>query len=345
MIAVYALTHPGIKLAEKITDQIDGCHLYVPERHCEEKYYQIEGNLKSSLAQKWKDYDVFIMIMSAGIVVRSLEGLLKNKSVDPAILVLDQGGQFVIPLLSGHLGGANEWAIRVSDLIGARSVITTATDVQGVLSFDVLAKNNGCKIENIHHLKRISSGLIEGIEVGLFSTVDIDVQLTDAIIRVENIEDLMDYDRKVIISEYVTNIDQEALILRPPNLILGIGCKRGVEKEMIDSALNDFLQQKGVSLKSVSKVASVDRKADERGIIELTKDYNIPFITYGVDEISEVIHLFKESTFVKKVLGVGAVCEPSAFLVAEEPQFIAHKERYNGITLALVKEKGFSIKY
>ncbi|WP_105615028.1 cobalt-precorrin 5A hydrolase [Vallitalea okinawensis] len=344
MIAIYALTQPGIKLAEKIIDQLEDCYLFVSERHANEKYHPIVGSLKQSLTENWKDYHVFIMIMATGIVVRSIDGLLENKAVDPAVLVLDQGGNFVIPLLSGHLGGANDWAIKVSDLIDAQPVITTATDVQGVLSFDVIAKQNKCKIENFHYLKEISSGLLENKKVGLYSSVDLPTQLPNSIKLVEHIDDLKAFESKVIISERVFNIDEEALILRPPSLILGIGCRRGVEKAKIDTALKDFLGQKGLSMSSITKVVSIDLKADEQGIIELTREYNIPFITYGVDEISRVIHLFEESPFVKNVLGVGAVCEPAAYLGATEPEVIVGKESYDGITFALVKERAYSIE-
>lgn len=343
--AVLALTKNGMELAGKIGQSLNA-DIYVKNEMFDKVIVNGQIVLMHPFAASFEDlirkvlfeYDALICIMACGIVVRSIAPYLKNKQSDPAVVVVDELGRFAISLLSGHIGGANRLAAKVADIIGGIPVITTSTDVNGVIAFDELAVMNDCVIENIGDLKYISTELVNGGKVCLLSDCKLSGVLPANIIPYHSEHQCR---AAVILSNMLktTVIAEKVLYLRPKNLILGIGCKKGKSRQEIQEAVMDFLAKSGKSLLSVRCIASIDLKAGEKGINEFSEETGIPFKTFSADEIQGVEHRFSASEFVRKTTGVGSVAEACAMLAGSRPKLICPKTVYSGITLALAEEE------
>lgn len=341
MIHIYALTGQGKELAIKVKERLGEGQIYVLPRHKDEGLNVIEDSLKVTVTAQWKKEDIFIMIMATGIVIRTIKDLIKHKTVDPAVLVIDQSGQYIIPLLSGHLGGANDMALKVGQLIGAEPVVTTATDVQGVLSFDMIAKKSSCAIENIHHLKDVSGILLDGNKVKCYATVPLSSAIINSIELVKQDEG----QPALAITEEVLHNQNQILVLRPKNLIVGIGCRRGTKVEVIRAAIEDLFNKQGLSINAIKQLVSVNIKEDEEGIIAYAKERQVPFITYTIEELKPIImeHHIEKSAFVTEQIGIGAVSEPAAIKGAKDPVILTKKTVCQGITLTIVKDQSVMV--
>lgn len=161
--AIYGITEAGVKTAAKLAEQLRNSQMFFPVRFQSEAdatYYE-QGEFSQILEQNWAQFDAHVFIMATGIVVRKISGLLKDKTVDPAVVVCDEKGYYAISLLSGHIGGANRLTQEVAVALGAQAVITTATDVQGLMAFDELAAINGWQVQNPENIKILNSLLLE----------------------------------------------------------------------------------------------------------------------------------------------------------------------------------------
>ncbi|HHW47633.1 MAG TPA: cobalt-precorrin 5A hydrolase [Clostridiaceae bacterium] len=345
--AVIALTKNGKELAVKIGQALNADIIAKNEVY---DRVAVNGQLvlahpfaatfKDVIKRAFFEYEALICIMACGIVVRSIAPYLKNKQSDPAVVVVDELGRFAISLLSGHIGGANRLAGKVAAVTGAVPVITTATDINGVVAFDELAVMNDCVIENIDSLRYISSELVNGGKVCFFSDCRINGELPENIVPY-NPENRCK--AGVVLSNRTDTpaIAEKVLYLRPKNLILGIGCKKGKTKHEIQDAVTDFLKKSRKSLLSVRCMASIDLKSGEKGINEFSEETGIPFRTFPASEIKRVESRFPASEFVRKITGVGSVAEACAVLAGAEAgtKLIRPKTVYNGITLALAEEE------
>jgi len=399
--AVIAITKNGIDLAWKIGQSLEA-DVFVKNETFDKAIVNGQIVLMHPFAATFKDvmqklffeYEALICIMACGIVVRSIAPYLKNKQSDPAVVVVDELGRFAISLVSGHIGGANRLAGRVAAVIGGIPVITTATDINGVVAFDELAVMNNCVIENIDNLKYISSELVNGGKVCLLSDCELNGVLPANIVLYDSrqqckaepeyqscsgpeqqyktraeqqyksgpeqqcnagAEQQCDvktghqydagpkhpYKAGVVLSNRSKTpaIAEKILYLRPKNLILGIGCKKGKSKKEIQDAVADFMAKSGKSLLSVRCIASIDLKSREKGINEFSEETGIPFKTFSVNEIKKIENQFSASEFVRKAAGVGNVAEACAVLAGAGAKLIRPKTVYNGITLALAEEE------
>lgn len=293
------------------------------------------GELVESL---FLSYEGLVFIMACGIVVRSIAPYIKSKTEDPAVVVADAAGRYAVSLLSGHIGGANRLAQRVAAVTGGVPVITTATDTNGVIAFDVFARDNGCAIENMESLKHISAELVNGGKVCLYTDCGISGPLPPNVVRYGPGADCR---AAVVLSNSVeASVDAvSVLFLRPGNLIVGIGCKRGKSAGEVSDAVADFLKTNGKSILSVRRLASLDLKAKEPGIVDFCRERGIEFVTFSPERIKPVEAAFTQSEFVRGVTGVGSVAEACAVLAGKSARLICPKTVYEGITLALAEEE------
>ncbi len=343
--AVIALTKSGMELAGKIGQSLNA-DIYVKNEMFDKVIvngqvvlmHPFAANFKDVVRKVFYEYEALIFVMACGIVVRSIAPYLKNKQSDPAIVVVDEQGRFAISLISGHIGGANRLAGKVATIVGGVPVITTATDVNGVIAFDELAVMNDCVIENIRDLKYISSELVNGGKICFLSHCKLNGVLPANIILYHPEHQCR---AAVILSNIleIPVIAEKVLYLRPRNLVLGIGCKKGKSKQEIQEAVTDFLAKCGKSLLSLRCMASIDLKAREKGINEFSEERSIPFKTFSAEEVHRIEHQFTASEFVRKTTGVGSVAEACAMLAGSGAKLICPKTVYNGITLALAEEE------
>lgn len=355
--AIIALTRAGAELALKLAQSV-GADVYVKNRE-----YPLSGNiffdrydrnggkvsvptgLGGLVARVFHTYDALVFVMACGIAVRSIAPFVQSKTKDPAVVVLDETGRFAISLLSGHIGGANRLAADIAAFTGGVPVITTATDIHGVVAFDVFAEENHCAIENIDALKHISSELVNGGSVGLYTDCTLGGVLPPNVQRVYPGHRM----KAVVVLSNSTDMPvtaERVLYLRPRNLIVGIGCKRGKTRQEIEDAVTRFMDKNRKSPLSVLRLASLDLKAGEQGILEFCRERRLEFVTYPADRIKAVENRFAASEFVRGVTGVGAVAEACAVLAGERAKLVCPKTVYGGITLALaeeVNERGYTL--
>jgi len=298
------------------------------------------SRLSDVVPHLWKESSVFIFVMAAGIVVRQIASLIEGKDRDPAVLVLDEEGTFVIPLLSGHLGGANAWANLIADQLEAVPVITTATDVRGMVAPDEYARRYGWKVEPVHHLPTVNRLLLEQRLLSVWANYPLkpehDTWLNDLNYRFlsENEKD----QANVIIDAFPkSSIKTDCLYLVPPVLSVGVGCRRGVAKEVILERITTAVEQLGASLKGISGIYSIDLKSDEVGLIEAAKFLKVPFKTFKADELQSVNlqEQLSRSNFVSEKIGVDGVCEAASLLGAKRGRLVLPKTKGQGVTVAI----------
>lgn len=277
-----------------------------------------------------------IFIGSSGIAVRSIAPFIKDKLQDPAVLVMDEAGQFVIPILSGHYGGANVLAKTIARKLGATAVITTATDVNHLFAVDVFAKNNNLVIANKAGIKEVSSNILAKKVV----TIAIDGTYEGLIPPELTLVDHQASEISIYVSPSKREHAQVDVWLVPKSIILGIGCRKGKTSEEIEDFVVHQLNQMGLAMEAVVGIASIDLKKEEPGLYKFAAKYQLPFTTFTKEELMDVAGAFTPSSFVQIQTGVDNVCERAAMaLGGSEAGLLLEKQAKNGITLAIASKK------
>lgn len=270
--------------------------------------------------------DALIFVGAAGIAVRAIAPHCKSKATDPAVVVLDECGRFAVPLLSGHLGGANALARALAEVCGAIPVITTATDANGVFAVDEWAKAQGCAVLEPERIKLVSGALLAGHTVRLAS--DWPVQGTPPA--------GVDPARTPAEADFALTLSPagDALHLVPRIGVLGIGCRRGTCAEQLEAAFADFCARHSLAPACIAAAASIDLKADEVGLLAFCRAHGWPITFYSAEQLRALSGPFTPSPFVQSVTGVDNVCERAAGLASGGCIRIP-KQAGGGVTFAL----------
>lgn len=309
----------------------------------------VEQPLTEWTGEQMKARRSLLFIGACGIAVRAIAPFLTDKLNDVPVLVMDEQGRFVIPVLAGHVGGANELALSLAERMGSTPVITTATDLNHCFAVDLFARRNALHIVNKDGIAKVSSRILAGEEVTM--------AVEEGHFR-EEAQTLRGRrgSRKTNIPEGIRLVSTEApvdvlvaqasyghgrlLTLRPKEYVIGIGCKRGKAAEQIDQFVNRALKESGISMEQVAVFASIDRKKDEEGILWMSSHYGIPFVTYSAEELQQVEGNFHASEFVKSQVGVDNVCERAALRFSgPDGILITGKQAEDGITVAIAKRR------
>jgi cobalt-precorrin 5A hydrolase len=343
-VAVLALTPEGSKLAAHIAAELEQSSLYLPD----EQASSIGGaypftDFKEAFAKCMSKHKRLVCVMATGIVVRFLAPLLKSKDEDPAVVVLDEMGRNVISLLSGHLGGANRLAREIAAITGGREIITTATDVQGKISFDDLAGQAGLVIENSDRVKTMNMALLKEKQIGLYDPGKwLQRYLPETaglkILQLPEEASKARLSGWIFVSDTLGSFEPPpCLILRPKSLVVGVGCKRGTEAAEIDAALNRVFEEYKLSLLAVRNLATAELKKDEEGLNELVKLYHWPAVYYSVSDLQAPVEVPSPSDKVMKHLGVESVCEKAAVLSAGAEELLVPKQILGKVTVAVAR--------
>jgi cobalt-precorrin 5A hydrolase len=348
-IAVVAITRNGAVLGKKLRETLAGAVLFVSSRYAgqagRERVTFEPGELKGLLVSLWKEMDGFVLIMATGIVVRTIAPLLESKQSDPAVVTMDDAGRFAISLVSGHLGGANELAERCAFITGARAVITTATDANNLPSFDMLAREQGWVIDDISRVKTLNTLLLDDDEIAVVDpsgqtrcwfhgrgTLSFHTTFAEAI------------NSRARGFLFVTNRQlpprtrpDNLLILRPRNLVLGIGCNRDTPADEIEEFVAAHLKRIFVSLKSVRCIASAEAKRDETGLVEFAGRHGIPLEFYESAELNRVACPSPPSEHAMNAIGAAGVAEPAALLASGGGRLVLKKVKSENVTLAVAE--------
>lgn len=336
-ISIIAFTQKGQALGQKLVEKLEKLEknpnsptLHVPPRLATASVESYE-NLQEWIASRWQTGNTLAFIGATGIAVRGIAPFVQDKFTDPAVLSVDEQGNFVVPLLSGHMGGGNEMAVLLSQLLDGQPVISTATDLNGVFAVDVWAKKKNLTLFQRDFAKEVSASLLEGKEVGFCS--DFGDECPVGLISENAI-------KTPELGIWVTAQKEprpfkRCLYLVPRCLVLGIGCRKGTSVAVIEEAVKERLEQ--FHLSALSKVVSIDLKAEETGILAFCANYNLSFQTFSAEELMAVEGDFSSSSFVASVTGADNVCERSASLVGGK--ILLEKWAKNGVTLALAEGK------
>lgn len=319
-IAIIAFTPGGYALGEKLEDFINASGKEALLCRCQ------KGGLEAWTSQHFSICEALVFIGAAGIAVRAIAPYVRSKLSDPAVVVMDELGKFVVPLLSGHIGGGNRLARELAEMLGAVPVITTATDCHHVFSVDTWAVENQIHILNPERIKEICASLLSGERVGFKSLFPVNGKLPEGIVESQ--------DEYRVILTVETKGRKDALRLVPPVLTLGIGCKKGVSWEEIDRVFTILLEKSGCYKEGVCCVCSIDMKAQEPGILAFCQTYQLPFETFSQERLKAVEGDFTSSEFVREITGVDNVCERSAVL-GSGGKLLVRKQRGKGVTMAL----------
>ena len=321
----------GARIAEILGTAGHGCRTFALPKFCEGSDEPLTLSAPEWAGEGFRQADALVFVCASGIAVRAIAPHVKDKRTDPAVLVLDEGGTFVIPLLSGHLGGANALAEALAIQLGATPVLTTATDVNGLFAVDVFAKANDLFIEDMALAKAVSAALLAGEKVGFRSNLPVEGALPAGLTEDEA-------DLGILVSAADKNPFPRTLRLIPRRYTAGLGCRRGKSEAELEAFLRENLERYGVGLHELKALASIDLKKDEPGLASLAGKLAVPFLTYSAEELQAVPGDFTASAFVKETTGVDSVCERAAVL-SSGGTLIMRKVAENGMTFALAKQE------
>ncbi len=331
-LGLTAFTRRGTALACRIASVLGGTVYTLPK-------FQREGTeTYVSLSQWTKEHfaagDDIIFVSAVGIAVRTIAPFLQDKFKDPAILVVDEGGQFVVPVLSGHVGGANRLARQVAQVIGATPVISTATDVNRCFAVDEWAAAQGLPITDRTAAKAVSAALLAGEPVGFTSEFP-HGSLPDGVTE-EPITPGF-----AVTCRCDTVFPAGTLVLHPKALVVGIGCKKNLPQEQVMETVTDLFRHRGLATESVCCLASIDLKREDAGIRRLAARLNVPCRFYTAEELAAAEGTFPGSAFVRSVTGVSSVCDRAACLAAEGGSLLVEKTAWDGVTVAVARRDYF----
>ncbi|MEI6053489.1 MAG: cobalt-precorrin 5A hydrolase [Opitutaceae bacterium] len=350
-IGIIAITRGGASLGNIICDRVDGTELYVSSRYADQIGQQATcfeaSELRGLIASLWKRYDGFILIMATGIVVRMIAALLESKSTDPAVVVMDDAGRFAISLVSGHLGRANELAGRCAAATGAQAVITTATDANQLPSFDMLAKDQGWVIDDISRVKILNTLLLDDQEIAVVDSTGlarnwlkerggVSFHESFAVAQKSSAAGFLFVSNRLMPPD---SCPENLLILRPSNLVLGIGCNRDTPADEIAEFVTAQLAQTSLAIESVACIATATAKRDETGLIEYAIRLGVPLVCFESNELNRVTVPSPPSAHVLAAIGATGVAEPAAILASGGGRLLLNKVKSANVTLA-VAEKG-----
>lgn len=289
-----------------------------------------DGPAAAGLVAAWDECDLIVSHLALGATTRLIAPLLVNKRTDPGVIVVDEAGHFAVPLVGGHIGGANELARRIGEALGGTAVVSTATDSLGIPALDQL----GWAVSG--DVAGVTSAIIDGAQVQ---------------VRRDHMWPMPSLPKNVVMSEPGTELDSDAVaqvvvtdrilspddqlptvVLHPDSLIVGMGCNKGTSVESLRGLLLDTLEKNGLAKESITALVSVDAKAGELGLIKLAKELGVPYKTYPAEEL-DAQEAPNPSEIVKREIGSGSVSEAS--VMARGAELIVEKHKTTEATCAI----------
>ncbi len=329
IIGVTYFTNNGKSISEKLKS---GCKDLI----IEEKPEDIDLSVWTKEA--FECHTPLVFICAAGIAVRTIAPFVTSKLSDSPVIVIDELGKNVIPILSGHYGGANDIANTLAKALNAGLIITTATDINNVFAIDVFARDNGFKIINKDGIKDISKKVLNGGKISIKTKIDNNI--------VGNIPKEVEIVEKGKADVVISDDASAGFTLIPKRLVLGMGCKKGKSfKELLTYVTCEYSIE--YLRENLYAIATIDVKENEVGLIKLAQFFGAKFITYTSKELEQIKGDFPDSEFVKDTVGVSNVCERAAVLGAglSTRDLLLEKTADNGITLAAATRKTIDLKF
>lgn len=337
---LFSFTRRGAALSLKLQSYLEAMHwqttVYGGKKfiYLDPVIQEIQTSLRQVVKKAFLESSLIVFIGACGIAVRSIAPFVKSKTTDPAVIVIDEKGTFVIPLLSGHIGGANTMALKLASYLQAKPVLTTATDVNHLFAVDEWAACNNMIISSMGEAKAFSAGLVDGRTLGVYSDFPFDSELPSGMERAQS----GPLGMAITLNRSCYPFDK-TVVLRPKIIHLGIGCRRGTLESAISRLVVRELRRLHISSSVVADINTIDIKKDEKGLIQFAKAYGWPLRYYSADELNRVVDpAMASSPFVQSIVGTDNVCERAAFLGSHGGTFLLRKISSDGVTIAITQE-------
>ena len=350
--AIVAITKHGVEMARDLAQKFPGTDLYYMSKFArgdeEARGIQLFSNsVRMLFPALWPVYKGLIVIISLGAVVRMIAPLLEDKKKDPGVVVVDDRGENVISVLSGHLGGANELAREVAAVMGARPIITTASDVQKTIPVDLFGRRFGWEWDSADKLTPVSASVVNEEHVAVVNESGErdwwmhDTPMPPSIKEYASIAEAqaakpdaaLVVTHRLLAPEEQTILDN-GVLYRPKVIVLGMGCNRGTSAEEIEAVIRETLDELQFSLKSVKALATIELKKDEAGLLAVCEKYGWPFVWYSPQELNQV-EISEPSETVFKFTGAYGVSEPAAKLYAGVDELVLTKKKSGNVTISV----------
>jgi len=343
--AIYAITKHGVAIAARLAPRLPGADLFVSDKvrtGAPDGALRLPLPMGPFLTTAFSAYDCHVFIISVGAVVRMVAPLLVDKKVDPAVVCVDDDARFSICVLSGHVGRGNAFTQRVAAALDAQPVITTASDVRGTLTVDILGRDLGWQLDDPdRNVTRGCAAVVNAAPVVFVQETGEPTWWPEAQALPDGVSyatalDAVDPARHEILliasdrelrASHPAHWDN-AVIYRPKSLVLGLGCDRGAPTELVARGIASLLERHGLSQKSVKAIATIDKKHDEIAFLELSQRFGWPIVCYPAEALDAVPGIANPSDVVKRHVGTRGVAEPAALLAAGADQLVVPKHSY-----------------
>ena len=355
-LSIISFTNNGLELSKRVAESLmentgittavyTKCSL-VKTYDTKPRVVVVEKSIADWTKEQMQEKNAILFIGACGIAVRAIAPNLTDKLHDSPVLVLDEQGNYVIPLLAGHYGGANELAVQIAEKIHAIPVITTATDLQKKFAVDLFAKRNGLRIINKDGIAKVSAKVLAGEKVTMCveqghlkegTKIPEEIRLI-SYPSADSTPQTVDI---VIAANQKHPTDTDALLrLQPKEYVIGMGCKRGIKPQKIEALIDETLKTAGMKKEQIFALASIDKKQDEQGFLIWSRQHRVPFLTYMAEELQKVQGNFHASAFVESQVGVDNVCERAALCACEAGGTLVYeKHAKDGMTIAVAKRE------
>jgi len=345
-ISVLAITKNGIEMGLSLKNLFPDWQIFAPSKFSDKNeminWYDDSTSIK--IVDLFQSNDALICLFSLGAVIRLIAPHIKDKKTDPAVIVIDDKAQFVISVLSGHLGGANELSNNIAEKINATPVITTAADVNKTIPVDLVGKEFGWKIDDDTTVTKVSAFMVNNEKIGVLQdTGEKDwwkKELPDNVSKYENFEELKNSGSKgfLIVSDQTFNdeILENAVVYRPQTLVVGVGLHWDTSKDTIKDGLLSSLEKFHLSSKSLARFVSIKKEKDVEGLIELGKEMDVPIEYIDREELATITTPNPSKT-VQAFEGTSSVSEAAA-LKSSGGKLIVEKQKFPpNLTIAIAR--------
>ena len=342
--SILVITKNGVKIGENLKRLFPDWDVYAPSKLMNESagitWYSEPTTEK--IVELFKNNNALICVFSLGAVIRLISPYLKDKKSDPAVIVIDDKTNFVISVLSGHIGGANELTEEIAEKIGALPVITTAADVNKTIAVDLVGREYDWKIDDDSTVTKISAHMVNEEPIGVFQEAGKKnwyKKLPKNVVIYNNIEELKKSNSKsylIITDKIIDNLKKESVIYRPPSLVVGIGLHWDTTKETIKEGIEDCMKKFNLSPKSIAKLVSIKKPQDVQGLIDLGIEMNLPVEYVNREDLAEITAPNPSET-VKKFEGTASVSEAAAIKISKG-ELIVEKQKFPpNLTIAIAR--------
>lgn len=330
-IAILSITEPAKTLALEIQEKllknptIIKCDIF-------------HKNVKKNMDFAFNNYDGIIAIMATGIIIRMIAPLIQSKDKDPAVLGIDEKGNYVVSLLSGHLGGGNQLCSKIAKLINSNPVISTSTDVNFKYGIDSIAYRNFYKIDDVKKILPFNKAILDNIPLQISS--DKDLSFLTKYFSNSTFNKLPDKklsDLSNVNFKFSKDDNEYSINLSEKKLVVGIGSRRGKTKNNILIAIEEAINNLNIPINRINSIATISIKKDEPGIIQACTELNKKLEIIDIDEVRNFHNEdCSKSEFVYNKFGIDGVCEQCAMISAGPNGKLIHKKiAIDGVTVAV----------